>query len=406
MMIDYATAQSLVSTLPLALRVESLPLLTAGGRILARPIEAPWPLPRFDNSAMDGFAVRCADIAAASPQCPVSLPLAGESAAGVPMTAPLSAGTVARISTGAPLPAGADGIVPIENAAVESTTVSFTAPALPGCFIRRRGEDVPQGSLLAAVGARLDPPLLAFLAMYNFPTLDVFARPRVGILTSGDEIKPHGAPLRANDVVGVNIYYLEQELRAFGCEPRIFGISPDDPAAFQAMLAEALEASDMVVTTAGVSVGEHDVVGQAVRNLGGEVIFWRVSIRPGKPSLVAVFDGKPFFGLPGNPVAVCCNTEVLVKPFLREKLGIDPVNPALEEAVLLAPCPRDPSRLFFVYARPEVRDGRLYAQPLGNQSSGNLFNPARGGLLLVAEPGADPVPAGASLPALRLRSGR
>jgi molybdopterin molybdotransferase len=242
--------------------------------------------------------------------------------------------------------------------------------------------------------------------MYNFPTLDVFERPRVGILTSGDEIKPHGTPLRPNDVVGVNIYYLEQELLAFGCEPRIFGISPDDPAVFEAMLEQALQWSDMVVTTAGVSVGEHDVVGQAVRNLGGKVVFWRVSIRPGKPTLVAVFDDKPFFGLPGNPVAVCCNTEVLVKPFLREKLGINSVNYAPEEAVLLAPCPRDPSRLFFVCARPEVRDGRLHAQPLENQSSGNLFNPARGGLLLVAEPGAEPVPAGASLPALRLCSGR
>jgi molybdopterin molybdotransferase len=405
-MIPYSEARALVSTLPLRVRTESLPLLDAGGRILAEDVVAPWALPRFDNSSMDGFAVRSNDLAGACENAPVRLPVRGESAAGRPLHHPLAPGTAVRISTGARLPHDADGIVPVEQARVDGEAILVTAPVVPGRFIRRRGEDVAEGTRLFGPGTRLDAAPLAFLAMFNLPVLPVFVPPRVAILSSGDEVRLHGDPLGETDVVGVNVYYLERELRAFGCETRLMGIAPDDPAAFERLLDEALRWGDLVVSSAGVSVGEHDVVGRAVAALGGEVLFWGVSIRPGKPTLVARFDDRPLFAFPGNPVAVCCNTEVLLKPFLREKLAIMPADAPRLRVRLAVPCPRDAQRLFFVSARLEWRGGSPSATPLPHQSSGNLSNPANADALLVIEPGPEPVAAGQEVEALALHPGR
>jgi molybdopterin molybdotransferase len=195
-------------------------------------------------------------------------------------------------------------------------------------------------------------------------------------------------------------------MRAFGCEPRLFGIAPDDPAKFRAMFEQALAWGDIVVTTAGVSMGEHDVVGGVVRDLGAEILFWKSGVRPGKPMLVARFGEKPYFGLPGNPVAVCCNTEIFLKPFLRQAMGIAPVETPSEKMRLAADCERDPNRLFFVFATAEIRDGEWTAAPLPHQSSGNLHNPARASVLLVIEPGPERIPAGTTVNAMRIVTGR
>lgn len=406
-MLTYREALDRIYTLTLPVATEKVPLLSAGGRCLAGPLRAPWPLPRFDNSAMDGFAVRCADIEAATTGSPIALPIAGESAAGRPSSQPLAPGTVQRISTGAKLPDGADGIVPIERVRVESDTAQFSEPAVPGRFIRRRGEDVPQNAELFGRGTRLDPAVLAWLAMYNLTEIEVLVPPRVAILTSGDEVKPLGAPLGETDIIGANVYYLEEELKAFGCAPRLFGIAPDDTERFAAMLQKALDWGDLVVTTAGVSVGEHDVVGAAITRLGGEPLFWKVSVRPGKPMLVARFGEKPYFGLPGNPVSVCCNTELFLKPFLRRTFGIRPWETPLETMRLRgSDCPRDRARLFFVYGRAHLAAGRWSIEPLAHQSSGNLANPARGNALIVVEPGEDPIAVGEEVAVMRLTPGR
>lgn len=405
-MLGYRDALDQILAIPFSVEEEEIPLLQTGGRVLARGVAAPWPLPRFTNSAMDGFAVRAADVAAASDANPARLRIVGESAAGSPFGGTIEPGTAARISTGARLPDGADAVIPIERAAVDGGTVAFSDPVPVRASIRYEGEDIPQGAEVFGRGTVLAPARLAFLAMYNLPTLTVFRRPRVAILTSGDEVKPHGAELRDTDIVGVNIYYLEEEMRACGCEPRLFGIAPDDPGTFRRMLSEARDWGDIVVTTAGVSVGEHDVVGGALAALDAEVLFWRVAVRPGKPMLVARLGGVPFFGLPGNPVAVCCNTQIFLKPFLRRAFGMGAVAAPLVRATLAEDCPRDRARLLFANGRLEsATGGGLAVRPLGRQSSGNLGGFAQANAFIVVEAGGGPVPAGEVVDVLPLSRG-
>jgi len=348
---------------------------------------------------MDGFAVRAVD-AGGEP-----LPIVGESAAGSAFGRPLPPGAAVRISTGAAMPAGADCVVPIEQARVEAGAVAFSGPVAPGQFIRWRGGDVAAGAVLLPRGTVLSPAKLAFLTMFGLQELQVFDPPKVAVLTSGDELRLLGQPLGADQIVASSLYYLQEELRRCGCAPRLLGIAPDDADTFTARLAEAVAWADIVVTTAGVSVGTHDVVGEAVRRLGGQVHFWKVAVRPGKPMLVASFGRVLHFGFPGNPVSTCCNTEIFLKPLLRQAFGIHPpILPTLR-LPLAAPCPVDAQRLFFVYARLVLREGRLLADPLPNQNSGNLLLAAQGDALIVMPPGAGQRPAGEEVEVLRLGEG-
>ncbi|MCB2155530.1 molybdopterin molybdotransferase MoeA [bacterium] len=405
-MLTYEEALGKILGIDWEIGTERVALLEAGGRHMAASVQAPWPLPRYTNSAMDGFTVRCSDIEGATPDTPVDLPIAGESAAGHPLDGPIEPGTAVRISTGAQIPDGADGVVPTELVDVKGERVVFRQPATPGRYIRRQGEDVAEGANLFGRGKRLDPATLAFLAMYNIPEVEVLRHPRVAIMTSGDEVKHHGAELGETDIVGVNIYYLEQELRAFGCEPRIIGIAPDEPAKFRAMFEEAVDWGDVIVSTAGVSVGEHDIVHEVLRDMKADILMWRSAVRPGKPLLVATIGKKPYFGMPGNPVSVCANTEIYLKPFLRQAMGIAPICTPLERMELLVDCPRDRGRLFFVYARAAVVNGNWKVEPLGHQSSGNLSNAAHGNCLIVLEPGDEKVSAGEMVDVMRIAVGK
>jgi len=405
-MLTFQQAISTILTIPFALGEESTPLLEATGRTLAVAPAAPYPLPRFTQSSMDGIAIRTGDTTSASSAEPARLELVGESAAGHPFTGSIAPGQATRISTGARIPDGADAVVPIEKVRLEGdTTALLESPSSPGAFIRRAGEDVEQGASLLPRATRLGPAQIAFLASFNIPDVRTFAPPRIGILSSGDEVKMLGARLAETEIIGSSLYYLEREFAACGCEPRLFGVSPDNADAFRAMLEEALAWSDIVVTTAGVSVGEHDVVGGVLRDLSAELLFWRVSVRPGKPMLVARVAGKPLFGLPGNPVSTICNTEIFVKPFLRAAFGVEHPVPSFEKIRLASGCPRDAQRLFFTYARRIVIDGHATASPLPRQSSANIANPAMADGLIVVEPGDAPIPPGEWVDWLPLKTG-
>jgi molybdopterin molybdotransferase len=400
-MTGYEEALERILSLGFAPGVERLPLLEAGGRVLAGPVEAPWPLPRFDNSSMDGYAVRAADLERA----PAELRLVGESAAGRAFEGHVGHGETVRISTGARIPAGADAVVPVELTSEAGALVQFTRQTSAGKYIRRLGSDVAPGSPLFAAGTRITPAVLSLLAYYNISDVEVFRRPRVGILTSGDEILPYGQTPTGSHIIGSSIYYLERELTACGCEARLCGIASDAPESFRELFARTLEWSDVIVTTAGVSVGDHDIVGRVVKELGGEILFWRVSVRPGKPFLLARFGNKVHFGFPGNPVSTCCNTEIFLKPFLRKTFGMEPAVAPTVRRRLAVDCPRDKARLFFVYARTEWRDGEPLVVPLANQNSGNLLLPAMADCLVVIPPGETALPEGATVDILELREG-
>lgn len=396
---SYEEALRGILAIPFQPGTQVVRLEEAVGRWLAEDIASDAALPRFDNSSMDGFAIRSAD-------APGTMALVGESAAGRPFEGAVGPGEAVRISTGAPVPAGADAVVPRERAEDLGDSVAIAVPAKAGQCIRRRGEDIAEGQELLSIGTRLSPARMAAIGMLNRPAVRVFERPKAAIFTSGDEIRPIGARLEPGQIVGVNNAFLAAELSAMGCETRDFGVSPDDPAAFLAMAAEALDWADFVVTSAGVSVGDHDVVGAALDSLGAEVLFWRVAVRPGKPMLAARVGGKPWFGLPGNPVSVWANTEIFLKPFLRHAFRSPSIERPMAAAYLAKECPSDPERLFFVASRIEWDEGEPIVEPLGNQSSGNFWNAAWANALVVVPPGDEPLAEGDEVDVLLLEPGQ
>lgn len=404
-MLTYLEALTKILEMPFRRRIERISLLDGGGRVLSATVQAAGPSPRFDQSAMDGIAVRSADTFAAADASPSRLRIVGESAAGRPYVGVIGAAECVRINTGAAMPLTADAVVPIERVTVRDGYAEVTRKALPRDYVRVRGQDVREGGPLLERGTRLDPAALAFLSAFNIPSVDVFARPRVAVFTSGDELRAYGERLEDTSVVASSLYYLERELTACGCQPRIFGISPDDRDRWRDMFLAAHAWGDIVLTTAGVSVGEHDVVQSVVKEIGGDVLFWRVGVRPGKPMLCALVGGKPFFGLPGNAVSTCCNVEIFLKPFLRQAFNIHPFRLPTHSAMLANECPRDRERLFFVYAIESVEENRWMARPLPNQSSSNLGNPARANSLIVLEPGETSAPRGELVPVIPVRVG-
>ncbi len=404
-LLSYEAALERILAIPFAPTDELTPLSESCGRVLAVAPSAPFALPRFTQSSMDGVALRAEETTAATPERPMLFPIAGESAAGHPVAAKVPPGAAVRISTGARVPEELDAVIPIERVAIEGVNAVVREPVHAGQFIRSMGEDIAAGAPLLPVSTRIGPAQLAYLATFNLPHVTTFVPPRVGILSSGDEVRMLGDRLGETDIIGSSLYYLENELRACSCEPRIIGISPDDPAKFRRMLGEALVWSDIVVTTAGVSVGEHDVVGRVLGEMNAKVLFWRLNVRPGKPMLVATIGGKVLFGLPGNPVSTICNAELFIKPFLRKAFGSGEPVPHAEKQRLGGECARDAQRLFFVYGRRDSRGGRTIVSALPRQSSANIANPAMADGLIVVPPGAAPLHSGEIVDWIPLKSG-
>lgn len=393
-MITFDQALAKILALEFTRNTERISLLAACGRVLAQDVTAPWPLPRFDHATMDGFAVRAEDLRLASADAPIALPIAGESAAGHPFAGEVTPGRAIRISTGAPIPAGCDAVVPIERVSVVMDSIATTIPTQPGASILRRGTNIAPGAPLLARGTRLMPTQVAALASFNCSEVEVFARPRVAVLTSGDEVKTLGGTIGDADVVDGTTPYLLMELGACGCEARAFGIAPDDEDSYRNLYTEALEWADIVVTTGGVSVGPHDVVGRVLGSLDARIVFSKVAIRPGKPMLVAQVAGKIHFGLPGNPLSALCNTEIFVKPFLRRVFGMNPQVTPWEKVRLLESFQPDRQRLFLIHSRVSIMDEARVVRPLPNQNSANVVNAGLANALIVAPPGEGKVQEG------------
>ncbi len=401
-MIEFEEALKIITDHAIVLNIEEVVLLDAGSRYLSEAIKAPWPLPRFDNSAMDGFAVRARELNSASESNPIILRVAGESAAGSPFDGAVREGECVKISTGAKLPEELDAAVPREIVTINSEQASFSREVQPNQFIRKLGSDVAVNSEIAGKGDRISPSLTMLLASFNLESVQVFTKPKVAILTSGDEIRELGEELGESDIIGSSLYYLRQDLANFGCEARIVGIAKDSKEAFRDLLEESLSWADVVVSTAGVSVGDHDVVGQVLGELEAEIHFWRVRIRPGKPMLFATVAGKPYFGLPGNPVSSACNTEIFIKPFLRRSFGRDTGLLPCFFAPAATNIQPDKGRLFFQYGSwDETRRGVV---PLPNQNSGNLTLPAKADLLIVTDSGEKIISEGTLMKIIPLRN--
>jgi molybdopterin molybdotransferase len=392
---------------------EAVALAEALGRVLAEPVIARLTLPPWDNSAMDGFAVRSADIADARPDAPVALPVVGEVAAGSAPAAELRKGTALRIFTGAPVPPGADAVVPVEDTdappgsrdggATLPASVAIFAAAPDGAHIRRAGSDIRTGDSLLQSGRRLSPAHLALAAAGGHWTLPVHAQSRVAVLATGDELAAPGAPLGPAQIPDSNSIGLVAQARECGAEVRSFGIAGDRLDEVLARLREAIEWADVVVVSGGVSVGAHDVVKDAFEELG-QLELWRVAVQPGKPLAFGRATGpRPvlLFGLPGNPVSSFVTFELFVRPVLRRLAGYDDViGRPVVRAHLVEGVRKAPDRRAFLRVRLVGNEARL----AGGQGSHVLSALALANALAIVPEGVSELPAGAEVDVMRLDS--
>jgi len=323
---------------------EEVRLTESSGRYVSRDLVARSDAPPFHNSAMDGYAVRATDVVSATPDAPIRLPVRGEARAGGPLPPPLEHGTACRIFTGAPMPAGADAVVIQEDTDRDGDEVVIREVSPVGNHVRARGSDVRSGAPLLRTGDRLWPGEIGLLASQNIGRVHVFRRPKVALLSTGDELRQLGDDLEPGTIINSNIYVLTEMLRAVGAIPVALPTARDTLPEIEAALRKALEA-DVVITTGGVSVGAYDFVQEAFKNVGIEPSFWKVRIKPGKPVVFAQHEGKPVIGVPGNPISVMVAFEVLIGPCLRKMLGDPQPHPQPVVARLRDAYHRRPGRV-------------------------------------------------------------
>ncbi|MBW2213493.1 MAG: molybdopterin molybdotransferase MoeA [Deltaproteobacteria bacterium] len=366
-------AEALASMLPVfsPLGEEEVHLTESSGRYVSRDVTARFDSPPFDNSAMDGYAVRAADVASASPDAPVRLPVGGESRAGGPLPEPLRPGTACRIYTGAPMPAGADAVIMQEDTDTQGEEVTIRESSHEGKHVRAQGTDVSSGALLLQTGDRLWPGEIGLLASQNIDRVHVFRRPQVALLSTGDELRELGDDLEPGAIINSNVYVLTEMLRALGVNPVPLPAAPDTLPEVEAALRKALEA-DVVITMGGVSVGAYDFVHEAFKNVGVEPGFWKVRIKPGKPLAFAQYEGKPVVGLPGNPISAMVTFEVLVAPCLRKMLGDPQPHPQPVVARLRNAYRRRPGRVEIARAVATREGDEIIVALHDRQGSGSL----------------------------------
>jgi molybdopterin molybdotransferase len=346
-------------------------------------------LPAFDHSAMDGYALRVADLKGPAPW---TLPVVGESAAGgVPD--PLASGSACRIFTGAEIPSGADAVVMQEHATIDRGRVTVTAAPKRGQHVRRAGEDMAAGSLAIRAGSRISAGVIALSAMLDQPELVVSQRPRVTILCTGDELRAPGEEARPGSIPESNSAALSVLARQAGAMVRIAPRVRDDADTVRNAVEQALDGTDVLVTVGGVSVGDRDVVRPALAQAGVTLDFWKVAIKPGKPLAVGSIGTTHVLGLPGNPASALVTFALFGLPLLRALQGdAHPFAPVFRTTMSQAR-KRSPDRIEFVRARLRVDDGVLMAYPHENQASGAATNLADSDGLAIISAGDVPLPA-------------
>ena len=386
------------------LESEEIPIEECLGRVLARDAVSPVDHPPWDNSAMDGYAVRAADVASASRGSPVDLTLIERVRAGEFPSLPVGAGEAIKIMTGAPIPEGADSVIRVEHTEQTGDVVRILAATDAHRNIRPRGEDVAVNSTVLAAGTILRPGELGLLASIGQARVPVHRKPVVAILSTGDELvdlDDVSEVVAGRRIVNSNSYALAAAVRSVGAEPLVLGIARDDRDDLRAHLARGLDA-DVIVTSAGASVGEHDLVKDVLEELGAKTHFWRVRIRPGSPFSFAQIGALPVFGLPGNPVSAVVTFEILVKPALRRMLGRTALHSPVVTAKLGAAVKTTTGLTQFMRVRLHDEGGTLVATLTGPQGSGVLSSIARAdGLMVVPEDMGD-VAAGSDVSVVRL----
>ena len=387
-------AQALVLARAQVLAAEQVPVWDAAGRVTAEPARALVDLPPFPSSAMDGFAVRAADL-------PGALPVVERIAAGRPARRALAAGEAMEISTGGVVPEGSDAVLPLEYVVHRDNEIEARETVRVGAHIRPRGSDAAAGDVVVAAGIRLGPAQLGALAAAGVAAVACARRPRVAILATGSELARPGEELAPGQIYESNGLMLAAALAAAGADIESLPTVADDAAAHRQALERGL-AADVLVTSGGVSVGPHDLVRAIEAELGVEEVFWRVAIKPGKPVSFGVRGETLVFGLPGNPVSSLVGCELLVKPALRALQGQREPLPRLESGVLAAALQRNDARDEFVRARSRLDRNVVVLEPLSGQESHMIARAAQADALVHVPRGGGELAAGAPVAWIRL----
>ncbi len=379
-------------------------LIDAHGCILAEDITAPLDLPPFDNSAMDGYAVRSEDLAGASEPAPVHLPVVGDIPAGSSPAYSVQPGLCVRIMTGAPVPPGADAVVPVEWTDGGVASVSIDRPVTPGAYIRRAGEDVTTGEVVLATGAHLGAAQIGLLAAIGRDRVPVRPRPRVVVLATGSElVEPGTSSLAPGQIYDSNSFALTLAALEAGALAFRVGIVADDPRALVDAIDDQLVRADLVLTSGGVSAGAYDVVKEVLGRVG-DVRFTKVAMQPGMPQGFGHIgpDRTPIFTLPGNPVSAYVSFEVFVRPAIRRMLGVEPLHRPMVRARLLEPFRSSRAKRSYTRGWLEVADGRYVVRPVGGSGSHLVADLALANAFIVVPEDVEEVPAGATVSVMML----
>jgi molybdopterin molybdotransferase len=360
---------------------ERIGLTESLGRVLSEEIVSGVDHPPWNTSAMDGYAVRLDDTRAASKSSPARLQVVEEIPAGKLPEMEVLHGESARIMTGAPMPSGADAVVKIEETRRGEGGVELFAPGDPD-FVRKKGEAIRKGMPLLSAGTPLRPAEIALLASVGRFVLPVFRRPVVSILSTGDELAEIDEPRGPEKILNSNGYGLAAQVRAAGGVPVNLGIAPDRPEELRRRLSESLFA-DFVLVSGGVSMGDYDFVRETLAELGAEMKFWKVAMKPGAPLAFGTIEGKPAFGLPGNPVSSMMTFEQFVRPALLKASGRRDLLRPLVRATLREKIEKAPGKRHFMRAVAILRDGRYEVRPTGNQDSHVLLSLVQANALMV-----------------------
>ena len=384
-----------------SVQIGNVPLTACINRVLGVDIVAADDLPLFDNSSMDGFAIRAADTSNAAPASRVTLSVVADLPAGSTPTISLAPGQAARIMTGAQMPQGADAVIPVEDTDFNDRSpgtpmpekVSFERVVQPGENVRPRGMDVHAGEVVLKKGTRLKPQDIGLLAMLGYPEVQVHKKPLIALLSSGDELLEAGAPLESGKIRDSNSYMLASLIESAHAEVLRLGIAKDTRESVQGLIDQAVQLNvDLILSSAGVSVGAFDYVKEVVES-SGNLNFWRVNMRPGKPVAFGEYKGIPFIGLPGNPVSAFVGFEVFVRDTIQRLSGLSDgsrqtVRVRSEEEI------QSDGRESYLRAIVHEENGQFVAKLTGHQGSGNLLSLVQANALLIIPAGVKCVPAG------------
>ncbi len=369
-----------------ALEPETIPILEALNRVLAEDIVSDMDIPPLANTAMDGYAIRVEDVAEASAEKPVRLKVVADLAAGYVLDKPIQPGTAVRIMTGAPVPPGADAVAPFEHVEIEGDEVLIFKPYAKWKNIRHAGEDVKKGQLVLTRGTVLRPQEIGMLAALGIPSVRVHRRPRVAVLSTGDEVIDVSDPWQPGKIRDANGYSVSALILKYGGIPVRLGIAPDTIEALTAKIREALAQNvDFILTSGGVSMGDFDVVKKVLAS-EGEMHFWRARMKPGKPMAFGEIQGVPLLGLPGNPVSSMISFELFARPAILTMLGKKTLAKPTIDAILVDPIKRKDNRRHYLRVWLEQKDGQTFAHLTGDQGSGILLSMVKAdGLAIIPE---------------------